>query len=306
MSATDKEGCKLASPIDEFYDLEDLQLNLNPSSFKRETSWGNLGYWQLNPQGQIETPSDQLSYAHACSELAMQLANLAKLNQLSEDHVVLDTGFGCGDQLLVWHARYGVKYLYGINYSQSQTQLALNLVKEHGIQTYTLKQGDACDDKQWKPFPRQFDRILALDCIYHFNDKSRYLDTCAGRLKDQGILAISDLLLSKPIANPLHGLLLRLICKLSHIPYGNLMTLANYEQNLKALGLELTDSWDVSEHVFIPFGTWLDAFIKDLDKGDNAGKKRNWLKYKGTAWFLRWAYNKQILKYYLLQARPIK
>ena len=78
--------------INEFYDLEDLQLNLNPCTFERETSWGNLGYWQLNARGEIKTLSDHLPYAHACTQLAMQLANVAELNQISDDHVVLDTG----------------------------------------------------------------------------------------------------------------------------------------------------------------------------------------------------------------------
>ena len=283
----------------DFYDLEDLQLNIDPISNQRLTSWGNLGYWKQNRSDEIT----KLTYPKACEQLAIQLAQCATLDQLPDTHVVLDTGFGCGDQLAVWHAQYSVNCLYGINYSQSQTEFALHALNKAGIAGFTLKQGDCCEASSWHDIPKPIDRIIALDCVYHFQNKPQYLNHCAKYLASDGVLAISDLQLTKPLTNPLHKLMLRLICKLSHIPFSNLMTQEDASADLLIRGLKLDQVKDVTDAVFLPFGDWLSEHIKLVKNVGVTDQKLSWFKYESTAKFLRWAYRHQILSYRLLQIR---
>ena len=286
------------SKAGEFYDLEDLQLNLDPATGRRSTSWGNLGYW---PAGSNGTGNEDITYARAGQTLAIQLANMAELDELASDHIVVDTGFGCGDQLIEWNQSFKVTRLYGINYSKPQTLFAQNLITRKGIQDFHLAQGDCCAANAWASIPGEVDRIIALDCLYHFHDKSRYFANCQDKLAFNGVMAVSDLLLQGPLSNPFYKLALRLICKLSNIPYSNLQTLEDYEQNLRKHGLKLVSSRDISEHVFLPFGDWLKVYINQIKDLNIEGQKLSWSKYKGTASFLRWVYKKRILSYRLMQ-----
>jgi cyclopropane fatty-acyl-phospholipid synthase-like methyltransferase len=298
----------------EFFDLEDIQLNYQPETGMLNSSWGNLGCWLDD----TKTPIND--YSLACQQLAVELGRLAKLDKsgkqvkLSEDLKVLDTGFGCGDQLVVWLNEFHVKQLIGINFSHSQTAFALNALKKNKDQpkdqpadnSYTLKQGDCCDPLVWESVPKSLDRIIALDCLYHFKNKPAYFKLCNQHLADHGILAVSDLILVKPIHNPVYKWILKIICKLSHIPFQNLMTLSDYQQLLTQQGLVLSQAEDISHCVFLPFGQWLNSYIAEMKKHNKARHKLSWAKYKVTAVFLRWAHNEQILGYQLLQISHLK
>lgn len=290
----------------DFYDLEDLQLNFDPITGQRKTSWGNLGYWNLSNNASNQACSKTQTYSQACYQLAVQLANMAQLQQLSKDHTVLDTGFGCGDQLWVWCDNYGVNNLYGVNYSSLQTNFALAQLKQAPKKAeIQLLQGDCCDAQAWQTIPKALDRVLALDCVYHFNNKSQYFNLCHQHLVAGGLLVISDLLLLRPIVNPLHRFILTIICKLSHIPLSNLMTQAQYQAFLAQHHFQLSEAKDISKHVFLPFGQWLKSYIKSMKQGSKQeteiARKMSWIKYQGTAAFLKWAYKRNILSYQLLK-----
>jgi cyclopropane fatty-acyl-phospholipid synthase-like methyltransferase len=278
--------------IKEFYDLEDIQLNYQAETGLVNSSWGNLGYWIDEHQQAIST------YPLACTQLAVELGQLAKLDQLFNHHRVLDTGFGCGDQLLVWQTLFAVNNLIGINYSHAQTAHAQSLLAQT---RFSLKQGDCCDPLAWQGIPKTLDRILALDCLYHFHNKPSYFSICRKHLASDGILAVSDLILVKPISNPVHKWMLKIICSLSHIPFKNLMTLPDYQSSLARQGLFLSQSRDISDQVFLPFGNWLECYIEQMQKHNKADRKLRWLKYRATGVFLRWAHNRQILSYQLLK-----
>jgi hypothetical protein len=292
------------NPFNEFYDLEDIQLNYQPETGYLNSSWGNLGCWL------DDTKSPIGNYSQACEQLAIELGRLAKLDQLTQGHIVLDTGFGCGDQLFVWSNSFAVKQLVGINFSHSQTAMAVNALNRKGCEAqksaYFLQQGDCCDPVAWHYVPKALDRIIALDCLYHFKNKSDYFELCNEHLAVDGILAASDLVLVKPINHLLDKTILKIICKLSHIPFENLMTLSSYQALLVQQGLVLSQAVNIADKVFLPFGQWLNTYMAEMKRSHKTDRKLGWLKYKGTAVFLRWAYNKQILDYQLLQITQLK
>jgi len=286
----------------EFHDLSELQLNINPQSGQVESSWGNLGLWSIQ-----ENPTS-LNYPQACRQLACEVANMA---DLKGDHKLLDTGFGCGDQLAVWLQEFKVNNLAGINLSVSQTQHAQKKVaalKLHENITCDLQTGDSCQPSNWQGLDKNFDRIIALDCIYHFANKQQYFSLCKQHLADSGALVVSDLLLQSDKLNVWQQLVLKTICYVSHIPFKNLKTIDKYQAELTSMGLVMSMSRDISEQVFLPFGQWLDEYIAKLNNNEKLTGKFSWLKYRGTAKFLRWGYEKNIFSYHILRIEhlPLK
>ncbi len=287
----------------EFHDLSELQLNINPQSGQVESSWGNLGLWSTQNQS-----TNSLNYPQACHQLAREVAHMAKLNST---HKLLDTGFGCGDQLAVWLEEFKVSKLVGINLSVSQTLhaqekiAALNL---HENITCDLQTGDSCLPSNWQGLDKNFDRIIALDCIYHFADKPGYFSLCKQHLADSGALVVSDLLLQSGQLTLWQQGVLKTICYFSHIPLQNLKTLEKYQTELTSMGLVISKDRDISEQVFLPFGQWLEKYIAQIDNNEKVAGKLSWLKYRGTARFLRWGYEKNIFSYHILRIEhlPLK
>ena len=289
----------------EFHDLQELALNLDSKTLELNGSWGNLGCWLSIDEKPI----------HNYGDAACELANtLARFTQLNSSHRVLDVGFGCGDQLIHWQKSFGVNAIWGINYSQVQTEYAQQKLTTFDC-TAHLIHGDAGNKEVWQALPNTFDRIVALDCVYHFSNKFEFLELCASHLmiKDEkklnGVneLVLTDLVLNKPISHPVKRLILKIICYFSHIPFENFKVRSDYEVALKRTGLELTEYKDISAAVMLPFSQWVFRFRQEimLQKKDKNHSKKirtiSWSKYIGTALFLRWAVRHDIFSYALMR-----
>jgi ubiquinone/menaquinone biosynthesis C-methylase UbiE len=284
-------------PVSEFYDLSERILNTG------DLYWGNLGYWQ---QG-----SD---YSTACAHLARSLAEAVDLDQNSW---VFDAGFGCGDQLLLWMREYHVEFLCGINYSVSQTELAQQRLQQAGFKesASNLYQGNITElnhylDRHLESHTKNINRILALDCAYHFPSRKQFIEDNYRLLKaskNNGYskkIGFTDIVLANTASGKAlpwrKRILLNTMLRLSQIPQKNIITLQEYEQQLHQSGFEQVSSQDISEHVFLPFGYWL---VSQEDRIKKSTDKRSiWLKYKVTSVFLAWAYNNDILRYVIISA----
>lgn len=280
----------------EFYDLAEHKLNINVQTHSIDTSWGNLGYWK----------GEGVTYPQACKQLALAVADIAQLSQANN---ILDTGFGCGDQLHIWAAHKNINTITGMNISNCQTLWAKQKIAEKPLFKNTaidITTADCCDPAAWKSFSRPFDRIIALDCIYHFNDKPQYFSLCRKHMTTESLLVVSDLLLTDKSLTPFQKVILKIICFLSHIPFNNFKTEHDYRSQLTNEKLELCLLQDISADVFLPFGAWLKAYIPKVKSSQALRKDASffslhWLKYKGTAMFLAWGYKKQIFRYCILR-----
>jgi ubiquinone/menaquinone biosynthesis C-methylase UbiE len=280
-------------PVSEFYDLSERILNTG------DCYWGNLGYWQ---QG-----SD---YSTACTHLARRLAQAVDLDQNSW---VLDVGFGCGDQLLLWMREYQVEFLCGINYSVSQTELAQQRLQQAGFKeaANSIHQGNITElDCHLETHTQNINRILALDCAYHFPSRKQFIADSYRMLKASKNdnyckkIGFTDIVLANTASGKAlpwgKRILLNTMLRLSQIPQENIITLQEYEQQLQQSGFEQVSSQDISEQVFLPFGYWLVSQKGRIKK--STGKRSIWLKYKVTSVFLAWAYNNEILRYVVISA----
>ena len=48
--------------------------------------------------------------------------------------MILDVGYGCGDQCLYWVHHYHVQHVEGINIAMEQVEFAQSHIKVHGLQ----------------------------------------------------------------------------------------------------------------------------------------------------------------------------
>ena len=284
----------------EFYDLEDVGLNLDLKTGLRTSSWGNLGYW-CHPK------SD--AYSTSAKRLATVLGEFA---DLSENDIIFDVGFGCGDQLSVWRDDFRVAHIAGVNLSESQTRFALASIESQREADIHIQQGDACIATDWQQAHRETNKIIALDCVYHFSSKQSFLTLCQNQLakldKGIGVVVMSDFILTRSNLTLWQRVWLKVICRLSYMPFTNLLTRSEYESMLNELGLKITKTRDVSEEVMDGFAAWLPAFKDRYEqhrRSDSSVPKIQWAKYLGTAYFLKWLRKHAIMEYHLIEVVPV-
>jgi len=278
--------------LDRFFNLDEKYLNLDSQD---DTYWGNLGYWNS-----IHT-NNLLDYASACNALACQLADTALL---TKDDRVLDIGFGCGDQLLTWINHYQINDLFGINISECQTLVAKERLSN--INTQLANQIDCCDVSdilQWcnSYHLSKVDKILVLDCAYHFPNKIQFLKDSYSLLDKSGNITLCDLVISEEPLSFKNKLILRLVCKLCNIPFKNLAGKTSYTHLANKIGYSETYFYNISEHVMLGFHDWLRIYKKKYGHSD---KPIKWKKYVATASFLKWAYKNNIFEYQIIRLTP--
>jgi ubiquinone/menaquinone biosynthesis C-methylase UbiE len=148
-------------------------------SFGRHVHWG---YWP-DPANAV---CDDDDYARAAERLTLELCEAAGI---VAGERVLDAGCGFGGTVASLNERLGGLHLTGLNIDERQLWRARQLVEALGDNTVEFVQGDACA----LPFPdASFDRVLAVECVFHFPSRERFLAEAFRVLRPGGTLALSD------------------------------------------------------------------------------------------------------------------
>ncbi len=149
------------------------------SSFGRHVHWG---YWD-RPEDAI---CDDEDFGRAAEKLTLELCKLAGI---AEGQRVLDVGCGFGGTIASLNERFNRLQLVGLNIDSRQLDRARQLVHPLHDNVIEFHQGDACD----LPFSDQsFDRLLAVECIFHFPSRRAFFKEASRVLKPGGLLALSD------------------------------------------------------------------------------------------------------------------
>jgi ubiquinone/menaquinone biosynthesis C-methylase UbiE len=159
-------------------------------SFGRHVHWG---YWP-DPRSAV---CDDDDYARAAERLTLELCRAAQVNS---EEVVLDVGCGFGGTVASINERQSGMRLTGLNLDHRQLERARARVLPLNGNVIGFCQGDACR----LPFAdASFDRVLAVECIFHFPSRQEFFKEAFRVLRRGGTLALSDFvpaILFRPLA----------------------------------------------------------------------------------------------------------
>ncbi|MCH8013121.1 MAG: class I SAM-dependent methyltransferase [Candidatus Marinimicrobia bacterium] len=149
-------------------------------TLEKEKKYLNYGY-SLNPHQTLEDKQEQL-----CKEVF-------KLANIQHNHIVVDVGFGSGEQDFLLADLYPFSQLIGFNISQRQVEYANYRagIKNLGDRMIFYR-GEA--ERMERIADSSVDRVLAIECAFYF-DRPRFYKEAARILKKGGYLVLSDITL---------------------------------------------------------------------------------------------------------------
>jgi ubiquinone/menaquinone biosynthesis C-methylase UbiE len=159
------------------------RLAKGPDSITRglgvHTHWGLF----TDPKATGITDEAYIAAAEAMTERVCRSA------QVENGQRILEVGCGLGGTLSYNNDRLTRCELVGLNIDPRQIEYARKHVTARPTNTVTFVVGDACA----LPFDeRSFDRVLAVECIFHFPSRRGFLSEARRVLKLGGRLTISD------------------------------------------------------------------------------------------------------------------
>jgi SAM-dependent methyltransferase len=211
--------------------------------FEHYVHWG---YWE-SPEKADRSQEDFLA---AMERLNSELLLVADL----KDHqAVLDAGCGFGGTLAEIQTRWKEMNLFGINIDPRQLEIARQQVP--GI---SFIEGNACV----LPFETStFDRVLAVECIFHFPSRLQFLKEAARVLKPGGLLALSDFVPRK--LNGSNSWIGKVIGQQIQKGYGQLggdWIDGDYNAMARTANLRLIIDKDITAHTLPTYPVLLDLF----------------------------------------------
>jgi microcystin synthetase protein McyJ len=211
--------------------------------------WLNLGYWK-----------DARTYPDACVAMVELLGTRGGLQPGDE---VLDVGVGFAEQDFVLLERFKVSRIAGLDITPVHVEKGRERVAKRGLEKQIdIRLGSATAIE----FPdASFDRVLALECAFHFDTRDQFIDQAFRVLRPGGSLAIADML---PVPGKKSNRATAFGRKYGHIPEANLYDREEYSRRLSAAGFEDVVVESIRQDVFPGMANYSRQRVVDNKKMD--------------------------------------
>ncbi len=163
------------------YDLFQRSLE----SLDKERKYLNYGY----------TLSRKAGYEERQEQLCLEVFRAA---DVSRGDVVVDVGFGSGEQDFLLQRTHGFSKLHGFNIAEKQVRYANDRARREGLEErMVFHHGQAeCLDGMANA---AVDKVLAIECAFYF-DRPRFYRRAAEVLKPGGLLVMADMMFADRMA----------------------------------------------------------------------------------------------------------
>ena len=156
------------------YDLFQSSLEL----LQKDRKFLNYGY----------TVSGKETYEERQERLCLEVFQAA---EIGKEDVILDVGFGSGDQDFLLSHACAFRTLIGFNISERQVRYANErAVRENLAHKLSFRLGEA--ERLPGVEGSSVDRILAIECAFYF-DRPRFYERAAHVLKPGGLVVLADI-----------------------------------------------------------------------------------------------------------------
>lgn len=221
-------------------------------------TWCNLGLWTASASG-----GKGSGYNEACENLAAELGRAADLGAADG---VLACGCGStGDEVRYYRETFGLRHITGIDPSLEKARGGDE--DDHNARWMRAEVEDLASSSTSSPlFPRgYFDKVIALDNVYHYESKDRFFRDCANAvLPPGGTVAVSDIVLTE--RNRAAPAWVKLALCLMGIPRANMWSVKEYCERLESIGYVDVKVRAIGEDVFNGWrGILPGALLRHLD-----------------------------------------
>lgn len=222
--------------------------------WERQVHWG---YWE-DPKAAEGTRADYLAAMEQMNAVLLEAGNVASGQRL------LDVGCGFGGTIQQINAAHADMRLTGLNIDPRQLAAA-------EAQTYAANgneidwvEADACR----MPFEdNTFDRVLAVECIFHFPSRELFLAEAGRVLKPGGYVAVSDFVPAVAfLAKTPFWMAIRSRIEKSYGTLGN-VPLRSYKAMGKRGGLDLVANRNIGKNTS-PTYPFLIKFFREQGSAD--------------------------------------
>ncbi len=165
--------------------FEKLEEELNKDSLEAKIILGDHVHW-----GYWNNYSNFLINSNNFNQAAKNLLEriIEKAN-IKNGQRILDVGCGYGGTIRILNEKFSDCELIGINIDEKQIKRARDLTKEKNNNKISFVKADAIN----LPFEHNsIDNILAVESIFHFESRDKFLKECSRVLKEYGKIVLSD------------------------------------------------------------------------------------------------------------------